>query len=85
MGGNSAYTLIMIVVLIAVFYLFMIRPESKRKKQQDGCCHPGNPVGTGRHIGKSHKRSPFMFLKSVALTPKGHDARLLLRYSQNIR
>ena len=25
----------MIVVLIAVFYLFMIRPESKRKKQQD--------------------------------------------------
>ena len=35
MGGNSAYTLVMIVVLIAVFYLFMIRPESKRKKQQD--------------------------------------------------
>ena len=35
MAGNSAYTLIMIVVLIAVFYLFMIRPESKRKKQQD--------------------------------------------------
>lgn len=35
MGTNSAYTLVMIVVLIAVFYLFMIRPESKRKKQQD--------------------------------------------------
>ena len=35
MGGNSAYTLIMIVVLIAVFYLFMIRPDSNRKKQQD--------------------------------------------------
>ena len=35
MGGNSAYTLVMIVVLVAVFYLFMIRPESKRKKQQD--------------------------------------------------
>ncbi len=33
--GNSGYTLIMIVVLIAVFYLFMIRPESKRKKQQE--------------------------------------------------
>ena len=29
------YTLIMILVLIAIFYLFMIRPESKRKKQQD--------------------------------------------------
>lgn len=35
MGGNTTYTLIMIVVLIAVFYLFMIRPESKRKKQQE--------------------------------------------------
>ena len=35
MGGSSAYTLVMIVVLVAVFYLFMIRPESKRKKQQD--------------------------------------------------
>ena len=34
-GGNSAYTLVMIVVLIAVFYLFMIRPEGKRKKQQE--------------------------------------------------
>ena len=34
-GGESAYTLIMIVVLIAVFYLFMIRPEGKRKKQQE--------------------------------------------------
>ena len=33
--GNSGYTLIMIVVLIAVFYLYMIRPESKRKKQQE--------------------------------------------------
>ena len=33
--GNSGYILIMIVVLIAVFYLFMIRPESKRKKQQE--------------------------------------------------
>ena len=33
--GNSGYTLIRIVVLIAVFYLFMIRPESKRKKQQE--------------------------------------------------
>ena len=34
-GSGSTYTLLMIVVLIAVFYLFMIRPENKRKKQQD--------------------------------------------------
>lgn len=35
MGGNTTYTLVMVIVLIAVFYLFMIRPESKRKKQQE--------------------------------------------------
>ena len=35
MGGSSVYSLIMVVVLIAIFYLFMIRPESKRKKQQE--------------------------------------------------
>ena len=34
MNGDMTYTLIMIIILIAVFYLFMIRPESKRKKQQ---------------------------------------------------
>lgn len=34
-SGGSAYTLVMIIVLFAVFYLFMIRPESKRKKQQE--------------------------------------------------
>lgn len=35
MNGDMTYTLIMIIILIAVFYLFMIRPESKRKKQQE--------------------------------------------------
>ena len=33
--GSTAYTLVMIIVLVAVFYLFMIRPENKRKKRQD--------------------------------------------------
>ena len=35
MSGDMTYTLVMIIVLVAVFYLFMIRPESKRKKQQE--------------------------------------------------
>ena len=35
MNGDMTYTLIMGIILIAVFYLFMIRPESKRKKQQE--------------------------------------------------
>ena len=33
--GNMTYTLVMVIVLVAVFYLFMIRPEGKRKKQQE--------------------------------------------------
>lgn len=32
-GGNGLTTIIMFVVLIAVFYLFLIRPESKKKKK----------------------------------------------------
>jgi hypothetical protein len=31
--GNIGTTAIMIVVLVAVFYLFMIRPENKKKKK----------------------------------------------------
>lgn len=32
-NGNGLTTIIMFVVLIAVFYLFLIRPESKKKKK----------------------------------------------------
>jgi preprotein translocase subunit YajC len=31
--GNIGTTAIMIVILVAVFYLFMIRPENKKKKK----------------------------------------------------
>jgi preprotein translocase subunit YajC len=31
--GNFGTTAIMIVVLVAVFYLFLIRPENKKKKK----------------------------------------------------
>ncbi len=34
-GANAMSTILMFVVLIAVFYFFMIRPENKRKKQAD--------------------------------------------------
>lgn len=32
-GGSAAMNIIMIVVLIGVFYLFMIRPQQKRRKE----------------------------------------------------
>jgi len=33
MGENSYMTIIMIVAMVAIFYFFMIRPESKKKKK----------------------------------------------------
>lgn len=32
-GGSGAMNLIMIVALIAIFYLFMIRPQQKKQKE----------------------------------------------------
>ena len=34
-GGSWIYTILMILVIIAVFYFFMIRPESKKRKAAD--------------------------------------------------
>lgn len=34
-GASAMSTILMFVVLIAIFYFFMIRPENKRKKQAD--------------------------------------------------
>ena len=33
-GGNPAGSLIVMVAIIAVFYLFMIRPQMKKQKEQ---------------------------------------------------
>ena len=32
-AGNSMSSLIMIVAMIAIFYLFMIRPQAKKQKE----------------------------------------------------
>lgn len=34
-GAGAMSTILMFVILIAVFYFFMIRPENKRKKEAD--------------------------------------------------
>lgn len=34
-GASAMSTILMFVVLIAIFYFFMIRPENKRKKEAD--------------------------------------------------
>lgn len=34
-GGSMASTIIMLVVMVAVFYFMLIRPENKRKKEAE--------------------------------------------------
>ncbi len=55
--NNSSYaTIIMFVVLIAVFYLFLIRPENKKKKklqEMRASLAPGDTITTiGGIVGK---------------------------------
>ena len=34
-GGNMTYTIVMLVVMLGLFYFMLIRPENKRKKEQE--------------------------------------------------
>ena len=56
MGSNGYTTIIMFVVLIAVFYLFLIRPENKKKKklqEMRSSLAPGDTITTiGGIVGK---------------------------------
>ncbi len=56
MGSQGYTTIIMFVVLIAVFYLFLIRPENKKKKklqEMRSNLAPGDTITTiGGIVGK---------------------------------
>ncbi len=56
MGSQGYTTIIMFVVLIAVFYLFLIRPENKKKKklqEMRASLAPGDTITTiGGIVGK---------------------------------
>ena len=56
MGSQGYTTIIMFVVLIAVFYLFLIRPENKKKKklqEMRSSLAPGDTITTiGGIVGK---------------------------------
>lgn len=34
-GSSMTYTILMLVVMLGIFYFMLIRPENKRKKQQE--------------------------------------------------
>jgi len=46
-GGSPSITIIMMVGMIAVMYFFMIRPQSKRAKEQKAF---GESIGTGEKV-----------------------------------
>ena len=56
MGSNGYTTIIMFAVLIAVFYFFLIRPESNKKKklqEMRASLAPGDTITTiGGIVGK---------------------------------
>jgi len=68
--GNGSYTIIMMVVLIAVFYFMLIRPQMKRNKAQKQMMsnlEAGAEVMTqGGIIGKITKVSDSYFKVLVA-------------------
>lgn len=46
-GGNPAFSMILMVGMIAVMYFFMIRPQAKRAKEQKKF---GETIGSGEEI-----------------------------------
>ena len=41
MDGNT-YSIVMLVVMLAIFYFLLIRPENKRKSRQRKCASRGS-------------------------------------------
>jgi preprotein translocase subunit YajC len=75
-GGSSMSSLIMIVAMIAIFYLFMIRPQAKKQKElkkfREGM-KPGDKVVT---IGGVHGKILEIAESTVLISSEGTKIRL---------
>ena len=75
-GGNSVSSLIMIVAMIAIFYLFMIRPQAKKQKELKKfreAMKPGDKVVT---IGGVHGKILEIAESTVLISSEGTKIRL---------
>jgi preprotein translocase subunit YajC len=75
-GGNSISSLIMIVAMIAIFYLFMIRPQAKKQKELKKfreAMKPGDKVVT---IGGVHGKILEIAESTVLISSEGTKIRV---------
>lgn len=74
--GNSMSSLIMIVAMIAIFYLFMIRPQAKKQKELKKfreAMKPGDKVVT---IGGVHGKILEIAESTVLISSEGTKIRV---------
>jgi preprotein translocase subunit YajC len=74
--GSSMSSLIMIVAMIAIFYLFMIRPQAKKQKELKKfreAMKPGDKVVT---IGGIHGKILEIAESTVLISSEGTKIRL---------
>ena len=75
-AGSSMSSLIMIVAMIAIFYLFMIRPQAKKQKELKkfrDAMKPGDKVVT---IGGIHGKILEIAESTVLISSEGTKIRL---------
>lgn len=75
-GGSSMSSLIMIVAMIAIFYLFMIRPQAKKQKELKKfreAMKPGDKVVT---IGGVHGKILEIAESTVLISSEGTKIRV---------
>lgn len=75
-AGNSMSSLIMIVAMIAIFYLFMIRPQAKKQKELKKfreAMKPGDKVVT---IGGVHGKILEIAESTVLISSDGTKIRV---------
>jgi len=75
-AGNSMSSLIMIVAMIAIFYLFMIRPQDKKQKELKKfreAMKPGDKVVT---IGGVHGKILEIAESTVLISSEGTKIRV---------
>ena len=75
-AGNSMSSLIMIVAMIAIFYLFMIRPQAKKQKELKKfreAMKPGEKVVT---IGGVHGKILEIAESTVLISSEGTKIRV---------
>ena len=75
-AGNSMSSLIMIVAMIAIFYLFMIRPQAKKQKELKKFREAMKPSDKVVTIGGVHGKILEIAESTVLISSEGTKIRV---------